>query len=206
MRDANSETDRPCGAKFAIFLCSRASCAWTQSVPQKKWTPPRTPDGQPDILGYWMGDRTIANSGAAYDLESGAPAAEHEITGGKAQPMPHVVIDPQDGKIPYQPWAMALRDENKEHSLHPEKLEQLDSLSRCLQMGVPRMQFIGGFLALQSPGYVTFIYSPGGGSGSSRTIALDGRSHPASNIKLWAGDSGRALGREHVGRGRHQHQ
>jgi hypothetical protein len=161
-----------------------------QSAPQ--WKPARTPDGQPDIQGYWDG---TAGIGAAYDLENGTPPAEHVITGGNQNPsqsqsMPHVIVDPSDGKIPYEPWAAAIRDENRKNSLHPVKLEQIDSLSRCLQMGAPRMHFLGGFLALQRPNYVVVLYSPnGGGSGSSRTIALDGRPHIGANIKLWAGDS-----------------
>jgi hypothetical protein len=157
-----------------------------QSPPQ--WRLARTPDGQPDIQGYSDG---TAGIDAAYDLEDGT---RHVITGGNQNPsrassLPHVIIDPPDRKIPYEPWAASIRDENPKNSLHPVKREQLHSLSRCLQMGEPRMHFLGGFLALQHTNDVVVLYSPNRGSDSSRTLALDGRPHIGANIKPWAGDS-----------------
>jgi hypothetical protein len=54
-------------------------------------------------------------------------------------------------------------------------------------VGVPRHAFAGGgdFQVLQSPTYVVILYD----RGSSRYIALDGRAHISSKIKLWMGDS-----------------
>jgi hypothetical protein len=166
-------------AILTVLMIPGASIAFAQSAPA--WNPPRTPDGQPDIQGYWNG---TAGIGAAFDLEVGEPPEEGALQARKSLTPPHVVIDPPDGKIPYQPWAAAVRDENRQNSLHPTTLEQIDSLSRCLQMGVPRQTFLGGFQIFQSPGYVVIIQG-----NAYRTISLDGRPHVPSDIKLWAGDS-----------------
>jgi hypothetical protein len=167
-------------------LTSGIVAAQTQAS-TSKWNPPRTVDGQPDMQGYWDGARTPAGFGAAYDIENGAPVAEDLLNGGKGEPRPkpNVVVDPPEGTIPYQAWASAIRDANRRASLHPTKLEDLDSHSRCLQMGVPRMHFLLGFQIVQPTGYVVIVEF----DGSSRTIPLDGRPHIGAGIKLWAGDS-----------------
>jgi len=128
-------------------------------------------------------------SGAAYDLEDGIPEEERIIT---ARPAPKVkepaaIVDPADGKIPYQPWAAVVREQNRKNSMNPTSPEHIDSGTRCFQVGVPRHAFAGGgdFQILQSPEYVVIVYD----RGSSRFISLDGRPHIGLNIKLWMGDS-----------------
>src|SRR4051812_36246865 len=67
------------------------------------WSAPRTPDGQPDIQGFW------ANQGrrlATYDIEAGADPV-HVLLSGNQTDDSSLVVDPPDGKIPYQPWARA---------------------------------------------------------------------------------------------------
>ena len=161
-------------------------CVLLASGPAEAQLTPRpaskTQSRVPDLQGYWMGTGGIA---AAFDLELGEPAGEGALQGRATQfPLPHVIVDPPDGKIPYQPWAAAVRDENRKHSLHPTKLEDIDSLSRCFQMGVPRMEFLLGMQIVQSDDYVLIIQH-----NASRTIELHRRSHIPSRIKLWAGDS-----------------
>ncbi len=146
-----------------------------------------TADGHPDIQGYWRGAGNAG--GAAYDLERGMPDDERVLTSrpaGQAADV-QVIVDPPDGKIPYLPWAAKLRDELREKALHPRGPEDLDSGTRCFQVGVPRHAFAGGgdFQVLQSPTYVVILYD----RGSSRYIALDGRAHISAKIKLWMGDS-----------------
>jgi hypothetical protein len=155
------------------------------------WTPPKTPDGQPDMQGYW-GTSPTASKGvgaAQYDIEEGYPAQERalqsRVDAAAPDPRPNVIVDPPDGKVPYQSWAIPIRDENRINALDPTKLEHIDSLSRCLQMGVPRQNFLGAFQVLQVPGFVIMLH----GNGLSRTIPIDGRAHIGTNIKLWAGDS-----------------
>jgi hypothetical protein len=170
---------------IAIMTIMTVTTLDGQTRPSAKasWNPPRTQDGQPDMQGYWAVNAKAASFGAIYDLENGAPPVESTVNGVKSAP-PQVIVDPPNGQIPYQPWARTIRDENKSNSLHPTKLEQIDSYTRCLQMGVPRQHFLQGFQVLQPPGYVIIVQESG-----SRTIPLDGRQHIGSKIKLWAGDS-----------------
>src|SRR4029450_13685635 len=59
----------------------------------KAFNPPRMPDGTPDLRGFWT--RIVVRN-----MEN---IEEHPETmdgsGGKSS-----IIDPADGKIPYQPW------------------------------------------------------------------------------------------------------
>lgn len=173
---------------FACMFVGQSSKAQTKSDAQ--WTPSHLSDGQPDIQGAWTPSPDSGSAGAAYDLELGTPAAEHEITGGannanakNMQPKLPTVIE--GGKIPYQPWALAVREDNYRKNMNPMKLEDLDSHSKCLQEGEPRQLLTGrGFRILQPSGFVIMFENA-----SSRIIPLDGRPHIPSDIKLWAGDS-----------------
>ena len=72
----------------------------------------RTPDGQPDIRGEWGGTGGI---GAAFDIQLGVPPNESTLQQVRGNAIvPHVIVDPAGGMIPYQPWAAAVRDEPEE--------------------------------------------------------------------------------------------
>jgi hypothetical protein len=98
-----------------------------------------------------------------------------------------VIVDPADGKVPYQPWAAAKRAEIKENYKDP-KPEHLDPDARCFLSGVPRIEYDppGPFQILQPPGYVVMLYEI---NNASRIILLDARPHIGENIKLFMGDS-----------------
>jgi hypothetical protein len=143
---------------------------------------PRTPDGQPDIQGFW------ANQGrrlATYDIESGADPI-HVFLSGNQTDDTSLVIDPPDGKIPYQPWARAKRTEVLEHHTNITKWEHVDPHTRCFLSGVPRVFYQGTIQILQPAGHLVFLQEFNHGS---RIIALDGRPHVGESIKLWMGDS-----------------
>ena len=65
------------------------------------YTPPRTPDGVPDLQGTWGGPGGAGGD----DIE------EHEYVDATTPPQESFVSDPADGKIPYTPWALAKRNE-----------------------------------------------------------------------------------------------
>ena len=76
------------------------------------WSPPRTPDGHPDMQGYWDG----GPANASHSIEDGCCDPIHarmQSRGperlGVREPL---IVDPPDGRIPYRPWAAAKRREH----------------------------------------------------------------------------------------------
>ena len=65
------------------------------------YTPPRTPDGVPDLQGSWNGAGGDNNS----YLE------DHEYVDRTTPAQESFVSDPPDGKVPYTPWALEKRNE-----------------------------------------------------------------------------------------------
>jgi len=97
------------------------------------------------------------------------------------------IIDPADGKIPYQPWAAAKRQEFIADMLSPTKREHVDPFTRGFLPGVPRINYIFGRIQiLQAPGYVVMLYEQ---NSTYRVIQLDGRPHIGENVRLLNGDS-----------------
>jgi len=172
--------------------------AQTPAAAARTWTPPRTPDGQPDIQGYWIaGGPTGAPTFAVYTLEGGKLYDERQTSvfggggvlrgpGGEVLVPQSVIVDPPSGRIPYQPWALAKRQEHFENHTHPTKPEHIDGRARCHLPGVPRSMYSGNSQIVQSPGYVVLLNEFGH---SPRMVPLDGRPHLGGNIRLWQGDS-----------------
>jgi hypothetical protein len=131
----------------------------------------RLPDGKPNMQGYWE----TRNFFTAFDLET-HEKAEFGVPAGKG-----VIIDPPDGKIPYQPWAAAKKKDLIEHHMFE------DPQAHCYLSGVPRQMYTPfGFQILQPPGYVLLLYEA---FHSYRIIPLDQRPHIPSDIRLFEGDS-----------------
>ncbi len=149
----------------------------------------RTADGQPNISGFWKGKFGMGGD-VITDIENGM-VNEPRFPGLPGAPpreppkKPNAVVDPP---VPYLPWAKAVRDDNASHVYNPTRPDQLDALTRCFQMGVPRQNFFGGFKILQTPKAILLVFV-NSGYFNTRTIRLDGRPHPDQRIKLWMGDS-----------------
>jgi hypothetical protein len=137
--------------------------------PPKPFT--RLPDGKPDMQGYWE----TANFFSAFDLET-HEKEEFGIPAGKG-----VIVDPADGKIPYQPWALAKKKDLMEHHLFE------DPQAHCYLSGVPRQMYTPfGFQILQPAGNVVLLYEA---FHSYRIIPLDNRPHIPDSIRLFEGDA-----------------
>jgi hypothetical protein len=151
----------------------------------KPWNPPRTPDGQPDLQGSWV--RNTGPGSPSHSLEEGSEPLAFTIQGRdpKTARM-NVVVDPTDGKIPYQPWAAAKRQEHLVNLFTPTRREHVDPDDRCLLNGAPRQMYGGGFQLVQIPGYVLFLFE---NSHAYRIVPMDKRPHLGERIKLWMGDS-----------------
>jgi len=131
----------------------------------------RLPDGKPNMQGYW--ETRVFFS--AFDLEA-HPRAEFGVPAG-----PGVVVDPPNGKIPYQPWALEKKKDIIAHHMFD------DPQAHCWLSGVPRQMYTPfGFQILQPPGNVLLLYEA---FHSYRIIALNGRPHPSDAIRMFEGDS-----------------
>jgi hypothetical protein len=142
------------------------------------FVPPRTPDGTPDFRGRWGG------TPGGDDLE------EHPYVDISSPPEESFVSDPADGKVPYQPWALAVRAEHRAGLARgwPGEKERLytDPQTYCLYT-VPRATYRGGFEIMQGAGYVLIAFNFGH---YYRFIPTDGRPHAVGpDVKLWMGDS-----------------
>jgi hypothetical protein len=131
---------------------------------------PRMSDGKPNFQGFYEAASGAANQG----LERNA--ADSILPARKG-----VVIDPPDGKLPMQPWAV---QERTSRNL-PERGYD-DPTAHCFPQGVPRSMYIPqGIHVIQTPDYLVFLFE----RVSWRIVPLDGRPHLPGNMRLWQGDS-----------------
>jgi len=168
---------RSCSIVAALALVTSFNLAAQQRAPrgqakQVKAGPfTRLPDGKPDLQGYWQTN----NFFTAFDLET-HERAEFGVPAGKG-----VIVDPQDGRIPYQPWALQKKKDLAEHHMFE------DPQAHCYLSGVPRQMYTPfGFQILQPPGYVVLLYEA---FHSYRIIPLDAHPHISDAIRLFEGDS-----------------
>jgi hypothetical protein len=133
----------------------------------KTYQPPRMPDGRPDFRGYWARARVSTDN-----IEEHPQSFENP--GGVS-----MVVDPADGKIPYQPWALKLRDG------HPG--EYHDTQASCFTPGPPRQAYApGGYQILQTAAGLTFLNEF---AHAHRFVPTDGRPRLAPGLRLAMGDS-----------------
>ena len=112
----------------------------------------------PDLRGIWQ-TRTMAYA----DLET------HRV-----------IVDPPDGKIPYQPGALARRQQNFAGR------STADPANKCFQPGVPRATYLPTpFQVFQDPAGVYVIYQ---NVHAYRVIHLDGSPHN-EGLEYAMGDS-----------------
>jgi hypothetical protein len=125
----------------------------------------RTADGKPDLQGFWESQSPGANQG----LEARGPRGRQ------------VVIDPPDGKLPMQPWAV---EEKVSRNLTERGYD--DPTAHCFPAGVPRSMYVPAALhIIQTPDYVVFLHE----RMAWRIVPLDGRPHLPDSMRLWQGDS-----------------
>jgi len=169
--------------------------------PAKKWTPPRTPDGQPDIQGVWTNYTNtpfeVFDEKDQPALYSGDPDGSGRGTGPgflndsferKLSKGRSLVVDPPSGRVPIMPWAEEKRNYRLGHI--QDDWVNFTAWERCITRGVPGGIFPtgygSGYQILQGPGYVAIVYEM---IHEARIIPLDGRQHVGSGIRLWNGDS-----------------
>ena len=149
-----------------------SACWWiipAVAVAQQTFTPQRLYDGRtPDLRGIWETRSTAWVNIEGHPALKGIPAAKS------------IIVDPPDRKLPYQPWALAKRDENFKNRA------TADPSSRCAQAGVPRATYLPSPLQIvQSPGNFAIVYQD---VHTYRIIYLDDRPF-YERIDWWMGDS-----------------
>ena len=157
--------------------------------------PPATPlthtaDGQPDVQGYW------GSNAYTQDLETGLPDQETNTIQGRG-PVDTSraisrIVDPPDGKIPYQQWALDKRlriptfRRGESSRGEPTSIRDIRPQTFCL-IGLPRLNWYGDFQIVQSPGSVVMAWE---WSHAFRVIPLDAnRPHLPASVKLSMGDA-----------------
>ena len=171
----------------------------------KSWSPKRLADGQPDMQGTYVSGWGVPNERFTPEERKawndkmdkyrgknpgayGTEWTESELRKGAFVPKPGtvMVIDPPDGRVPFQPWALAKRNHIRDHWL--DKEEYTDSRVRCLPAG-PRFGFqssYNGWQVMQTAGKVIILQEH---NHNYRVINIDNTPHPSKDIQLWAGDS-----------------
>jgi hypothetical protein len=128
----------------------------------------RTPDGKPDMTGYWMAaTKTDINNGRGGILNPDKKNDDGTVAA--------------DGKIPYNDqWKAKAEDTTKNHMYD-------EPYAHCLLAGVPTNFGIQmGFQAVQDKNAIVFAWDT---AGATRIIYTDNRQHVPSNIRLYQGDS-----------------
>jgi len=109
---------------------------------------PRTADGKPDLSGIWQ---TIST--ANWDLEGHEARPSPVLALGAVGAVPPGLGVVEGGRIPYQGWAAAKKQENARNWL------TLDPEVKCFLPGVPRATYLPHpFQIFQSPGRLLIVY------------------------------------------------
>jgi hypothetical protein len=133
----------------------------------------RTPEGKPDMNGFYESAARGANQGVERRNRGGR--------GGAAGMQQSLIVDPPDGLLPMQPWAV---EEKASRNLTERGYD--DATAHCFPPGVPRAMWIPeGYQITQTADYVVFLHE----RVAWRIIPLDNRKHLPDYLRLWEGDS-----------------
>jgi hypothetical protein len=127
---------------------------------------PRTPDGKPDLSGFWQTMNTANFDIQDHSAQPGVPAGQGVVEGNE---------------LPYRPEALVRKQQNY------ASRATADPEAKCLAPGVPRLMYMPHpFQIVQGPDkvFMHFEYAF-----HTRTIFTDGTSHPKGGLGLWLGDS-----------------
>jgi hypothetical protein len=212
-------------SKTFLALVLLTAPAFAQKAP---WTPPRTPDGQPDIGGVWtnatitplerpadLADKQFftQEEATAYERKTAEQSnrdrrdgpADADVTrayneawwdrGSKVVPSlrTSLIVDPPTGRMPALTPAAQEAARRRAEALQRPANGPEDRLirERCIvgdNVGPPMMPsaYNNNFQIFQSANYVAILSEM---MHDVRIIPLDGRTHLASNLRSWLGDS-----------------
>ena len=205
-------------AIVVVSLAPVPVAAQAPSAPAKTWTPPRTPDGQPDLQGMWTNDtitpfeRPSELAGKQFLTEEEAAELEERTAQRRVESeasagfrsynqlwldsgttvvptrQTSLVMDPPDGRVPIAPAAEERRDFYRAHSA--DSYAYMSVWDRCITRGVPGSMFPAGYNnAYRILQIPGYVVIQQEMIHDTRIIPLDGRPHVGPNIRLWMGDS-----------------
>jgi len=171
-----------------------------KSNQEASYVPPRTEWGDPDLRGHYLPGASQAmerKTNTTWRQPEGSNRGQGAAFSRFFEPDPDapprpirvntpMVIDPPNGRIPFQPWAV---EQRAEIMARQNELEHLDPRVKCLPSALPRAHLPVGYNTyqiLQIPGYVVMLYE---WNHLYRYIPLDGRPHVNGTIRLGMGDS-----------------
>jgi hypothetical protein len=211
-------------------MCLLAGCALVVSLPSpaagqpreapaaESWTPPRTPDGQPDLQGIWTNgtltpfERPANLAGKAFLTEQEAADIERQAAERRANPnRPRrpgdvggdneafvdsgykVTVTRQTSLVVDRDGRIPLRPEAEQirdaNENGVDSFETMSPWDRCITRSIT-----GLFPAGYNNGY-QIIQSPGyvvivsEMIHEARIIPVDGRPHAPASVRSWLGDS-----------------
>jgi hypothetical protein len=153
----------------------------------------RTPDGQPDIQGYWTEE---PGGPDAVNVENGFQTADSLRVQGwtdarlAARVPVSAIIDAPGGRIPYQPWAMKRHEEifhrygGDEITGSPQTVRDVSSELLCV-IGAPRLMFFADFQIVQTPDMVLMLFEY---VHATRNVFMNSP-HLKGPLDWWMGDS-----------------
>ena len=193
-----------------LIMAVVAACLLAPHLAAQGWTPPRTPDGQPDLQGMYTRNGVV-------DLEAQPPVNPIDpsgrnplsvsnrgdglgpypkvfgeggtvLRGGQRRQQRRVgIVDPADKNLPWRPEEDAKRREFLLHMNPAADLRHVELNARCALPGLFQGEDNNNpYQFLQRPGAVVLLYDY---NHTSREIHLDGRPHLGPGIRLFMGDS-----------------
>ena len=130
---------------------------------------PRRPDGHPDLTGTFNG----SPGGVTHTVILEEHPGGFGVLGGHT-----LIIDPPDGVIPYQPWALEERNRRRDDANGYE-----DQVGHCEFYDVGRIhsftqeyRFSGNNFIINATQHIT------------RIVPMDRKDHLPQGIRLWLGD------------------
>lgn len=152
---------------------------------------PRTPDGHPNLTGYWEvpptddRGRYVDATGVIYLHKLSVPGSGDATT---IKPVP-AIPRPAPNLPSYKPDFVA---KVKELAAHAEDRDSKDPSFYCKPLGVPRIGHPRQIV--QTPDLIIFLYQVDSGEGAAsgnavRLIPVDGRPHRKDVDPMYFGDS-----------------
>src|SRR6185295_11067359 len=209
-------------AVIAVVSLAPASGAGQTSAPAPKtakaWTPPRTPDGQPDLQGMWTNatitpfERPKALAGKPFLTEQEAAALERQTADRKAEadraPTPGEVgsynefwFDAGTKVVGTRRTSLVVDPPDGRVPVKPaaeairdrnltseDSYELMSPWDRCITRGPGRMFPAGYNNAYQILQTPGYVVILQEMIHEARIIPLDGRPHVDKSVRMWTGD------------------